>query len=304
MLIRVLGVLVLALTISLTVGCEGESLPAVELKEQEEQSNIDDYLESPSANVDSMIAAPEPDQYDNPYYNPDSLYFFEYYVFELFRGAQQIEFAETLEYNAIVPSSGGGNVRFEVLFPQIGDTSQFAESFNDYYHDRLEEVKTMDALPDGYVMFFPCGYEQKVRYAYTWGNIYTVMINEAIWTSRAFVNPLFDNFDSRTGSRLTLDNVFTVDYDNYCERISNSLSKLDIDNPPLLDSWYENSTQRIPLPESGNFLLTPHGLALVYRQGEVASMAEGPVILFVDYESVLDILNTELVYCINDKMES
>ena len=40
-----------------------------------------------------------------------------------------------------------------------------------------------------------------------------------------------------------------------------------------------------------NFMLTPRGLAMIYEHGEISGMAQGVVILYVEYSDVVDILN-------------
>jgi len=237
-------------------------------------------------------------KYTEPLYNPDSLTAWEYGIYELFREARRFEFFDKLDYSTNASKCDRLIFRFNISLPQIDETSEFAESFNNYYVERLNEfrakedelwLKSIEALPDGHSMHFPI-YEKEVLFAFEWSNFLSVVINESVQTPRALYTPLCDNFDLRTGERLTLGDVFTVEFEIYSERIRDALQKPDFNFPQNLWPWLEDASERIPMPESENFLLTPHGLALIYRHGEIASQSQGVVILFVEYGDICDIL--------------
>ena len=94
--------------------------------------------------------------------------------------------------------------------------------------------------------------------------------------------------------RLTLDDIFSVDYDEYSKRLSESLKKPETDYTQTLEPWYEGGLKRIPIPDIENNMLTPNGLALIYSRYEIACGAEGPVILYIEYDDIEDILNFDI----------
>lgn len=191
---------------------------------------------------------------------------------------------------------------FDIVFPQIEDQSQLALAINDYYLNKLCSLRdTEDRFwsitleDDGWP--HPPYYSQTALYAYTWGDIYTViieLIDEGGFAFHYNNNPLCDNFSISSGSRLTLDDVFSVGFDEYSTRISGLLKTPVTEYTQSLNPWYEEETRRIPMPDIENFMLTPNGLALIYSRYEISDGATGPVILYVNYEDVKDILNTDL----------
>ena len=257
------------------------------------ENNEDFFVEN------SEIAASDADV--NPYDNPYLTTFWHHDIFELFRGACRVEFSETLEYSVSASLEANTLMSLNAILPQINAQSQFALAFNDYYISRLDFLRGIEdqlwskAFEDN--IWWSHRYNQVVQYAYIWGDIYSVIIEEV--DERANGNsstesPLCDNFSITTGLRLTLDDIFTVCYDEYSLRLSESLKKPETDYPQILEPRYENGAQRIPLPARENFMLTPNGIALIYHRYEIAFGSEGVVILYVDYEDVKDILSTGL----------
>jgi len=235
----------------------------------------------------------------NPYENMYFLGQWRYDVFELYRGAEKVEFSETLSYERVTALDERLYRRFEVSLPQVAETSPFFETFNRFYCDKYQELQgnenlILDNHVSGTVRQHSLTHSITVLYAYTWENTLSVIIEETQSDSRTVSELIVDNFDLNTGRRLTLDDVFTVSDDIYSERILSSIRIPDIANPPILFPPFDDSLENIPMPTSENFLLTPNGLALIYKTNEIASRASGTVILFVDYGDLSDILALNL----------
>ena len=247
----------------------------------------------------------------NPYGDHlESLTFWKYYIFELFRGATEEQVQDRMEYSSYFATRtrGSNHMKFEVSYPRFAETSPIAEQLNSYYLCKIDVMREKEAEHWEYAkgfapQFHPHtdSYSHSTSLLYTWGNIYAVIINERDARNRLTYTPLCDNFSLNTGERLSLDDIFTVDYRIYSARISESIKKPETDFKPLLDPWYEDEAENgrreaIPLPSEENFMLTPNGLAFIYRRGEIASMAEDAVILYVEYEDIIDILNVDLIF--------
>ena len=232
----------------------------------------------------------------NPFSNLMINSFWQYYVFELYRGAMKLELSSMLEYNANLIWENEQWYNMEIAFPQIVEESLFALSFNSYYlnrllflnevQDRLLENLIIDNLWRQTRLFRNTG-----LYAYYWADFFSVIIEEEESIYGPYNKPICDNFQLSTGLRLSMDDIFSVDYCEYSVRIGQSLRKITPDYPECFLPWYENGTESIPLPKTEGFMITPIGLAIIYGVDEIAATCEGAVILYVNYEDIIDILN-------------
>jgi len=231
---------------------------------------------------------------NNPYDNDFSISFWQYYLFEMYRGSSLYEFSTRLEYESSGIKGEWPLMSFQLSYPQIEEQSQFAERFNDYYANKLQEQQELENHYIDTVIttntVHGVGYKQYACYAYVWGNSFTSIIDETISINRTVSNPICENFDLSLGKRLTLEDIFVVDYNEYSLRITQSLKTPSTDYEPFLYPWYSNGTESIPMPTVENFMVTPSGLAFVYSMGEIADNASRAVVLYVEYSDVLDIL--------------
>ena len=307
----------LILIICCAAGCGWESITEVEPAATATHTSTSDDIpaapvpaSNPAKAEMDVVPYCDAELEENPYTHtyPGSLTAYEYFIFEIFRGAQKVDFSDRLlEYSSTASLSGRGFLRFCISLPCLDEKSRFEEAFNDFYFGKMEQLRAYEKELWGETVecykrqrgYEGCHriYEQEALYAYTWGDFYSVIINEADKTGRYYYMPLCDNFDMGTGKRLTLDDVFTVDYRTYSKRIAESLREPDHYNEDFVQgihAGYEDGSESIPMPIRENFLLTPHGLVIIYDTGEIAGMCIGPVLLIADYESISDILAIEV----------
>jgi len=268
----------------------------------EDSVTTDNYAESTVA--DNSLFDTIPDQSTestdvvNPYDNIDSLSFWQYYLFELNREATIIHIENALCYNTTVKLNRNLLFNFSIDFPGKIDESAIYEKMNEYYINKLFSMREKESQLIEYLVDYPlwnsCEYSQTALYAYTWGRYYTIVIDEYLSLYRSFSTPICDTFDICKGERLNLNDVFTVDSTIYNDRIREALQKPTTAHQPLLMPEYEQNIAITPLPKNENFILAPTGLVLIYQQGEISSMSEGAVILFVDYVDIADILAVNL----------
>jgi len=110
-------------------------------------------------------------------------------------------------------------------------------------------------------------------------------------------------FDLTTGKRLSLSDLFSTGQDTYMDAIYNSVSKTITDNINneinagclnpywFEDAYSENGCEIIRenfSPE--DFYLTHDSLAVFYEKYALTCNAEGPEILYIPFESIMDIL--------------
>ena len=229
---------------------------------------------------------------ENPYTNDMSLTYFQHYIFELYRGAERVEFNDFLEYSVSAERRGYEFLRFELYYPLLGGATTFDTAANEYYLDRLTTAREQENYYYDMSLDSVHGveYRQRALYAYTWENYYSVISCELRLVTRTLYTPLSDNFDLNSGTHLTLNDIFTVEYDEYGRRINDAIF-----NTAQLDPNFEYLTPSIrdrdvPLPQPDGFMLTPNGLALIYMQGSIASEGGGAVILTANYSELSDIL--------------
>ena len=77
----------------------------------------------------------------NPFCNPDSLTFWEYFVFEMYRGAKFREISSELTYCTSIKNDDFELFFFRLIYPQINDTRPSDELINEYYLNKLSEMR-------------------------------------------------------------------------------------------------------------------------------------------------------------------
>ena len=225
------------------------------------------------------------------YNDPDALAYWQHFVFELYRDAEENSGFETLDYSHVFKRNEEMYMQVNLSYPFLQETTAFARAINHYYTSRQNSV-IADAEAEKEPFSSMEVYEEKVLCAYEWGGVYSVVIEKTESAMRSFSTPICDNFNLITGELLAMRDIFCVDYNEFSARICEVLRNLDGSTIELrLFPFYEDGSESIPLPRSETFLLTPKGLALFYQQGEIADMAQGVVILYVEYTDISDILN-------------
>jgi hypothetical protein len=251
--------------------------------------------------------------------HPDNLYTlhqlnmldsWQYTAFELFRGAERVNFTSYLgevdpdyskqEHSERFLEADYGEamnpdyeLNLEISFPYLEREGEFAESLNLYYKDKLQSTREWEILrmEESGLDNFYCSHRYDSLYAYAWERFYTVVTEHHTMDFRQFCEPIFDNFDTISGKRLALSDVFSVGRAEYEARLTKALRspiKFSALRPVVSAMRMDED---IPLPKDENFLITPQGLAFSYQIGEIDSVAEGPVFLLIPYESVADILS-------------
>ena len=261
-----------------------------------EQTTITQSIDASESDKEN-VANTDFDNNKNPYENYDPYHFWHYYVYEMYRGAVIDELFPELEHHSYTKRNENTIIDINVHYPQVDKDGEFSKAFNNYYINKLKmlydvEGRFLDYITEG-ITYNEIGYTLNSCYAYEWSSIYSVFIEETVLVNRTLSTPICDNFDLNTGVRINLDDIFSVSYDEYSTRITQFIVVPETEYKPSLFPWYKNGSESIPMPAVENFMLTPNGLALIYGIGEIADMASRAVVLYVDYEDILDILSIE-----------
>ena len=102
------------------------------------------------------------------------------------------------------------------------------------------------------------------------------------------------NFDVESSELLTLD-MIADDYETFSDAtLSYILNQLEKKNEDLF-SEYEDTVRSLWSKNTPNWYMSDNGLVFIYNTYELASYADGPVIIEVPYSEVSEYMNTDYV---------
>ena len=238
---------------------------------------------------------------DNPYpINAESDYFrWAGTLSEHMRGAEcwsseKLHFMDCLELTLTDDSIG--HFQRSMTFPIIDQP--WAEELNQYYRDIFMEQREawwvlfnefLDSYGSDTKSWFPNQYSIAANDIYEWDHFFVVALSCSSFNGRGASWSQVDAFDTITGARLTVDNVFADEdweelvrpalvatYEAYCR-----------------EQNMEYSDHR-SFPEDNALFVTPSGIGFQYRYGELHSMAGGAECLVIPYELLDGLLNPEI----------
>jgi len=96
----------------------------------------------PTRSTEMPVTPSSDDSTENPYNNPLSLTFWQYYIFELYRGAVKDAFTETVEYSASAAWGGYPRMTFDIKYPQIDGVVILCVDYKDIKDILKTEVVT------------------------------------------------------------------------------------------------------------------------------------------------------------------
>jgi len=263
-----------------------------------------------TASTCAPTLAPELED-DNPYAgNSEHLDFWEYFIYEAFRGASELEFTNWLEYHHdLGPKDGIGSLSFNVKYLVLDDGTALSHGVNSFFSERFNKMQ--DSKED-YQQKYPNAivrndnqYRQIVHAGYQWGVFFTAVGAHDFYFGRVFCDPIGFNFDARTGQHLNLSDLFSVGESVYEQRLLESIQIIDAIQKPGLYPGFRDGTGEFPLPENHflsldesideYFLISPIGIVFLYPNGVVCNRGDsGQASQYVPYEKIVDILNPDL----------
>jgi len=225
----------------------------------------DETLPAPETE-ESSIWGPSDYEYNGPDSRSD---WYRWQIDKVFRDAEEVLFDQPgLTYvSNLSPDEATLKYSLTLAYPQLKEDDAFSVAFNNYYKSKFEQVteadkqRIADSANDTGDGFHEHYIENTFDCAYTWGRFLTVVIEDRCFFGRGFSDPMVDNFDLVTGKRLAFSDVFNVNRAAYIWELANRTLHPFI---PANKEREEQYTTGIPLPQNGDFLITPNGIAFQY----------------------------------------
>lgn len=298
-------------------GCTGKISVHSDVIENNGELKTSSYAEhtslKPAASIDKNLQRElntgDTVEMPNPYKGlTETTKSWRYEVFEIFRGAQEVELNNTLkyelEYSKPLRAQEGDlsdlshEFVCQITLPQYTGNEPWTEQLNAYYQELMPQLVTEGSNLWNEYMDDP--YARYLIYEYTSGhkyeNIITVVRSRAFggWRPSRDCIPFADLFSALDGKILSLDDLFWVDRDVYLPALHSSLMNATM---CFSDGYVpEHAADFEPVRateymEQASVAVTPFGLVFIYPTGWVSSTATGNVFLNVAYEDLRGLLN-------------
>jgi len=184
-------------------------------------------------------------------------------------------------------------------YPQAAESiskyfNELKESHRDRFEAELEELTGRDEIGGESL---PRYLDMSFRTEYNHGCIISFSFATGSYTGGAHDMTVLgsETFDLRDGSRITLDDLFTVDEETYSRRIKdNILEQMDEQAKDESSPFYENYAELMEHTfNKESFVLTEDGLCIYFQIYDLAPYAGGAFRFVIPYETLADILDPQ-----------
>lgn len=191
-------------------------------------------------------------------------------------------------------------ISIDASVPSISPSNDISDEINDYYKKMLHnnvsnaELELQDSLNS---------YNNEPTAPYYFNQNYTICLNNKNFISIKRQNEIYsggvhenytiysDNFDLKSGGKLSLSDIFSVDEDVYMPRL---LESVEAEIEANKSNYYEKYKDMLSDFNQQNFYLTQTHLVLFYQYYDLAAYSVGIPEFSIPYEEISDIMNKEV----------
>jgi len=233
-----------------------------------------------------------------------------YDLFEIAKGSQYLNFAESLEYKrdysaVTVHQAEEFNGLLHkyscvVSLPQATGDEPWVSQINDYYQQLMPEL-----IAEGDIIWEETinNVDMKIlSYHYVesfqYGNVVNVVRSRCNYGTRPSVShePFADMFSAIDGRHISLDDLFCVDKETYLPALHSSLANASMCFAQYYDPGRDGDFRIYPdnpilYFDYASVAVTSFGLIFIYPTGFVSAMSDHTVFLKVPFEDLEGMLN-------------
>ena len=307
---KVSEVICAALFVLLLAACgktQEQAVPSVPPEKEQTEEDITDRTAEADMEDDNTI---QEESDDNPYRNRSEAISGPWMeaLYEIHKGVPQIEAGEVIYAFDLHPDEDSvyrQSYTCQITLPFFLDAQDdevlqkiqkqylvqdwmLTEEEKEEYMASVEDYKKFSSFDptDGYNFWR----------AYRQDQFITVIFEDVSCWGRWFSWPYADVFWADTGERVTLEDLFGEKIEELEQILAECGRKIPVGC--VLEEWedwdlnwellFEEIPREVPLPREADrsFYPTPYGVVFSYTTGEISAMAQGAVLVFVDWESL------------------